>query len=118
MPNDSPALDQLFRALADPTRRAIVQRLTQSPAPVSELARPLPMALPSVMQHLSVLEKAGLIRTRKEGRVRTCSIAADRLALAEQWLNARRAEWECRLDRLGDYLATLETDGDSHGPSD
>lgn len=118
MPNDSAALDRLFHALADPTRRAIVDRLARGSAPVSELARPLPMALPTVMQHLGVLEEAGLIRSRKQGRVRTCSIAPERLALAEQWLSARRSEWEHRLDRLAEYLSTLEVDGDIHGNSE
>src|ERR1700682_2535552 len=79
MPNQSPALDRLFHALADPARRAMVERLSRGPAPVSELARPLPMSLPSVMQHLGVLEAAGLVRSEKLGRVRTCSIQTDTL---------------------------------------
>src|SRR5271169_5395445 len=112
MPNQSADLDSLFHALADPARRAMVERLTLGPAPVSELARPLPMSLPSVMQHLSVLEAAGLVRSEKIGRVRTCAIEPERLSLAEQWVNARRIEWEHRLDRLGDYLKTLEAEGD------
>ncbi len=112
MLKQSPGLDRLFHALADPARRAIVERLARGPAPVSELARPLPMSLPSVMQHLGVLEEAGLVRTAKAGRVRTCSIAPEALSLAEQWINARRMEWEHRLDRLGDYLQTLEKEGD------
>jgi DNA-binding transcriptional ArsR family regulator len=108
-------LDLLFHALGDPARRAIVERLARGPAPVSELARPLPMSLPSVMQHLGVLEAAGLVRTRKVGRVRTCSMVPEALSLAEQWINARRSEWEERLDRLGDYLQTLENEGDDDG---
>jgi len=116
MPNQSAELDRLFHALADPARRAMVERLTRGPAPVSELARPLPMALPSVMQHLGVLEAAGLVRSEKVGRVRTCAIAPGALSLAEQWINARRTEWEQRLDRLGDYLKTLENEGDGDGP--
>jgi DNA-binding transcriptional ArsR family regulator len=107
MPNQSAGLDRMFHALADPARRAMVERLSRGPAPVSELARPLPMSLPSVMQHLGVLEAAGLVRTQKVGRVRTCAIEPAGLSLAEQWINARRIEWERRLDRLGDYLATL-----------
>ena len=107
MPNHSQALDLAFQALADPTRRAIVERLTREPASVSELARPLNMSLPAVMQHLAVLEASGLVRSAKAGRVRTCRINPEALSLAEQWINARRMEWERRLDRLGDYLATL-----------
>ena len=122
MLNRSPDLDRLFQALADPARRAMVERLTRGPAPVSELARPLPMSLPSVMQHLGVLEAAGLVQTEKVGRVRTCRIEPKALSLAEQWINTRRREWEHRLDRLGDYLKTLdnetldnEGDGDGSG---
>jgi DNA-binding transcriptional ArsR family regulator len=110
MPNQSTALDDMFHALADPARRGMMERLCRGPAPVSELARPLPMSLPSVMQHLGVLEKAGLVRTQKVGRVRTCAIEPAALSLAEQWINARRIEWERRLDRLGDYLDTLKVD--------
>jgi DNA-binding transcriptional ArsR family regulator len=118
MLNQSTDLDRLFHALADPARRAMVERLSRGPAPVSELARPLPMSLPSVMQHLRVLEAAGLVRSEKLGRVRTCAIAAETLSLAEQWINARRTEWEHRLDRLGDYLETLEKQGDGDGTGD
>ncbi|MBV9286382.1 MAG: helix-turn-helix transcriptional regulator [Hyphomicrobiales bacterium] len=112
MLNNSRALDLAFQALADPTRRAIVERLTQSPAPVSELARPLAMSLPAVMQHLAVLEAAGLVRSEKSGRVRTCRMNPEALSLAEQWIDARRREWERRLDRLGDYLAALNPKGE------
>ena len=108
-------LDRLFQALADPARRAIVERLTRGPAPVSELARPLPMSLPAAMQHLGVLEAAGLVRSEKVGRVRTCAIEPGALGQAEQWINARRIEWEHRLDRLGDYLKTLDNEGDGDG---
>src|SRR5271157_3687580 len=94
MLNQSADLDRLFHALADPARRAMMERLSRGPAAVSELARPLPMSLPAVMQHLGVLEAAGLVRSEKLGRVRTCSIRADTLSLAEQWINARRQEWE------------------------
>ncbi|MBV8104758.1 MAG: helix-turn-helix transcriptional regulator [Hyphomicrobiales bacterium] len=112
MLNQSQALDRAFQALADPTRRRIIERLTQEPVSVSELARPLAMSLPAVMQHLAVLETSGLVRSAKSGRVRTCRINPEALSLAEQWINARRSEWERRLDRLGDYLATLKTEGD------
>jgi DNA-binding transcriptional ArsR family regulator len=109
-------LDRLFHALADPARRAMMERLSQGPAPVSELAKPLPMSLPAAMQHLNVLEAAGLVRSAKVGRVRTCAIEPRALSLAETWINARRTEWEHRLDRLGAYLKTME--GDSDGPDD
>ena len=108
-------LDRLFHALADPARRAMVERLSRGPAPVSELARPLPMSLPAAMQHLGVLETAGLVRSEKSGRVRTCAINPAALSQAEQWINARRIEWEHRLDRLGEYLKTLDQEGDSDG---
>jgi DNA-binding transcriptional ArsR family regulator len=110
MPNQSIHLDGMFHALADPARRGMMERLSRGPAPVSELARPLPMSLPSVMQHLGVLEKAGLVRTQKVGRVRTCAIEPAALSLAEQWINARRIEWERRLNQLGDYLEDLRTE--------
>jgi DNA-binding transcriptional ArsR family regulator len=112
MLNQLPDLDRLFHALADPARRAMVERLTLGPAPVSELARPLPMSLPSAMQHLGVLEAAGLVHSEKAGRVRTCSIDPQALNQVERWINARRAEWEQRLDRLDTYLETLETKGE------
>ena len=110
MLNQQPDLDRLFHALADPARRAMVERLSRGPAPVTELARPLPMSLPAALQHLGVLEAAGLVRSEKIGRVRTCAIEPAGLSLAEHWINARRTEWEHRLDRLGDYLKTLEGD--------
>src|ERR1700744_2126558 len=106
MPNQSPDLDRLFHALSDPARRAMVERLSRGPAPVSELARPLPMSLASAMQHLGGLEAAGLVQSEKGGRVRTCAIRPGGLSQAEQWINARRIEWENRLDRLGEYLKT------------
>jgi DNA-binding transcriptional ArsR family regulator len=115
MLNQSVGLDRLFQALADPARRAIIERLSRGPAPVSELARPLPMTLPSAMQHLSVLEAAGLVRSAKTGRVRTYAVEPQALSQAEQWINARRIEWEHRLDRLGAYLKTLENAGDGDG---
>jgi DNA-binding transcriptional ArsR family regulator len=110
--NQSSDLDRLFHALADPARRAMVERLSRGPTAVSDLARPLPMSLPAAMQHLSVLEAAGLVRSQKIGRVRTCAIEPAALSLAEQWINARRIEWDHRLDRLGDYLKILENEGD------
>jgi DNA-binding transcriptional ArsR family regulator len=115
MLNHSAALDRAFQALADPTRRAIVERLARAPTSVSELARPLAMSLPAVMQHLAVLEASGLVRSEKSGRVRTCRVEPDALGRAEQWINQRRTEWESRLDRLGDYLSTLAREGDPHG---
>jgi DNA-binding transcriptional ArsR family regulator len=104
MLNHSPELNRLFKALADPARRAMLERLSRGQAPVSELAKPLPMSLPAALQHLGVLEDAGLVRSEKVGRVRMCSIEPGTLSLAEQWINARRVEWERRLDRLGNYL--------------
>jgi DNA-binding transcriptional ArsR family regulator len=115
MLNQSGELDRLFHALSDPARRAMVERLSRGPARVTELARPLPMSLPAAMQHLGVLEAAGLVRSEKIGRVRTCAIEPKALGDAEQWINARRAEWEHRLDRLGDYLNTLESEGERDG---
>ncbi|MBV8088762.1 MAG: helix-turn-helix transcriptional regulator [Alphaproteobacteria bacterium] len=118
MLNRSPDLDLLFHALSDPWRRAMVERLSRGPAPVSELARPLPMSLPAAMQHLAVLTVAGLVHSEKVGRVRTCAIKPEALSQAEHWISARRVEWENRLDRLGDYLKALETEGDDDGPGD
>lgn len=115
MLNQSDDLNLLFHALGDPWRRAMLERLSRGPAPVSELARPLPMSLSAAMQHLGVLEAAGLVRSQKAGRVRTCAIEPRALSQAERWINARRVEWENRLDRLGDYLKTLETEGDDDG---
>src|SRR5437763_17003487 len=105
MLNQSAPLDRLFRALADPTRRVMVERLSRGPASVGELARPLPMSLPAVMQHLHVLESSGLVRSDKVGRVRTCRIEPRLLSLAEVWIAERRSTWETRFDRLGDFLA-------------
>ena len=101
----SPPLDLLFQALADPTRRRIVERLSRGPASVKELAQPLEMSLPAVLQHLGVLEASGLVRSEKVGRVRTCRIEAAALSTAEHWIRERRATCERRLDRLGEYLA-------------
>ena len=103
-------LDLAFQALADPTRRAIVGRLAEGPATVSELAAPLAMSLPGVMQHLKVLEGSGLVVSEKVGRVRTCRIEPAVLSQAERWISERRALWERRLDRLGRFLDETEHD--------
>jgi DNA-binding transcriptional ArsR family regulator len=100
---DSP-LDGTFHALADPSRRSILDRLSQCSASVSDLAAPLPISLPAVVQHLHVLEESGLISSVKVGRVRTCTIEPAALRSAERWITERRQGWERRLDRLGDYL--------------
>ena len=97
-------LDKTFAALADPTRRALVERLVQGPATVSELAKPLPMSLPAAMLHLKVLEDSGLVTSQKVGRVRTCRIDPKMLSQAEQWVAERRQMWERSLDRLGAFL--------------
>jgi DNA-binding transcriptional ArsR family regulator len=101
----SAPLDAVFHALADPSRRAMVERLSRGPASVSELARPLEMSLPAVVQHLQVLEGSGLIRSEKVGRVRTCQVEPAALSAAEGWIAERKSTWERRLDRLGDVLA-------------
>jgi DNA-binding transcriptional ArsR family regulator len=108
MPKRTPALDRVLRALADPTRRAVLERLGRTPVAVSELAAPFRMALPSFVQHLRVLEDCGLIRTRKSGRVRTCEISPRPLRAVEGWLARQRAVWEKRLDRLDSYLMKLK----------
>jgi DNA-binding transcriptional ArsR family regulator len=105
MLNYAPDLDRVFQALADPGRRLMVERLTQGPASVSELGRPLDMSLAAVLQHVQLLEASGLISTQKHGRTRTCSINSPALRSAERWLTERRTMVERRLDRLGDYLA-------------
>jgi DNA-binding transcriptional ArsR family regulator len=105
MLNQRASLDLMFHALADPTRRVMVERLSRGPASVSELAEPLPMSLPAVVQHLQVLETSGLVRSEKVGRVRTCRLEPGALRAVEQWIAERRTSWERRLDRLGDYLA-------------
>jgi DNA-binding transcriptional ArsR family regulator len=114
MLNYSPGLDRLFHALSDPARRDMVEQLSRGPVSVSDLARPLPMSLPAAMQHLQVLEGAGLVRTEKKGRVRMCSIETAALSQMEQWIIGRKLEWERRLDRLGDYLETLKDEGEDH----
>lgn len=101
MLNQEPNLDLMFQALADPTRRAMIDRLSRGPASVSELARPFDMSLPAVVQHLAALEHSGLVTSQKVGRVRTVQIRPDQLNLVEQWINERRIAWSQRLDRLG-----------------
>jgi DNA-binding transcriptional ArsR family regulator len=108
MLNHSDALDRMFHALADPTRRRVMEQLSRGSASVSELAKPLEMSLPSVLQHLQILEESGLIRSEKKGRVRTCRIEPKALARAEHWIARQREIWERRLDRLGAYLAEQE----------
>jgi DNA-binding transcriptional ArsR family regulator len=98
-------VDQLFQALADPTRRGLVERLSRGPASVSELAEPLEMSLPAVVQHLQVLEASGVVRSEKVGRVRTCRLEPAAFRSVEQWIDELRLAWESRVDRLGEYLA-------------
>ncbi len=105
-------LNRVFQALADPTRRAVLERLTSGPAPMSELAQPFKMALPSFSQHLDVLEKCGLVQSHKTGRVRTYQLAPQPLQVAEQWLAAQRTLWEGRLDQLDSYLLNLKVNND------
>lgn len=112
-------LDRVFRALADPGRRRMLERLGQGPASVSELAKPLSMSLAAVLQHVQILETSGLVQSRKLGRTRTCSLNADSLRSAERWISDRRTSVERRLDRLGEYLAdTADQPGTGHtGPA-
>jgi DNA-binding transcriptional ArsR family regulator len=111
MPNRSVEFDRVFHALADPSRRSMVERLVRGPASVSQLAEPLVMSLASVVQHLSVLEEAGIVASEKVGRVRTCQLQLPALRRTEDWLVAQRTEWERRLDRLGDVLAAPDDHG-------
>lgn len=108
MPNQTAQLDRVFQALADPTRRAVLRRLSGGPAPVGELAQPFKMALPSFTQHLKVLEDCGLVRSRKTGRVRTYRIAPQPLQVAEHWMVEQRSLWERRLNQLDSYLSELK----------
>lgn len=100
--------DDVFHALANPTRRKVLERLSAGPATVSELAEPFDMQLPSFVQHLSVLEQSRLVKSRKRGRVRTYEIAPERLKIAEDWLSARRELWEARLDQFDLYVKQLK----------
>jgi DNA-binding transcriptional ArsR family regulator len=104
----SAAPDEVFHALANPTRRRVLERLSVGPATVSELAAPFDMQLPSFVQHLSVLERSRLVRSRKRGRVRTYEIAPERFKVVDDWLTARRRSWEARLDRFDDYVKKLQ----------
>jgi DNA-binding transcriptional ArsR family regulator len=108
MSQPAESIDSVFRALADPTRRRVLERLSRNPASVSELAEPFDMALPSFVQHLKLLEESRLVRSEKTGRVRTYQIAPRRLRLAENWLVRQRALWERRLDQLDDYVIALK----------
>jgi DNA-binding transcriptional ArsR family regulator len=114
MPAAKP-IDQVFRALSDPTRREVLERLGRKPASVTELAKLYDMALPSFVQHLNVLEECGLVRSRKEGRVRTYRLAPRGLRVAEDWLGRQRRLWEARLDRLDDYVRTMDQDTTTQG---
>lgn len=110
MAKHDPDLSLIFQALSDPTRRAMLAQLGQGAVPVSDLARPTGLALPTVMRHLSVLEDAALIRTEKTGRTRMCSARPETLAATADWLADQRALWEARTDRLEAYVATLMKD--------
>jgi DNA-binding transcriptional ArsR family regulator len=110
MANQGLALDSVFYALADPTRRAVIQRLSKGAATVSELAEPFDMALPSFVKHISVLERSRLISSRKRGRVRTCSLESKNLIAAERWFNELRAQWASRYSNLDGLLAKLNGD--------
>jgi len=103
-------VDRVLQALADPTRRRMVEVLSRGPVSVSELARPFDMTLSAIVQHLAVLEASGEVRSEKVGRVRTCRIEAAALDTAEQWVRQRRAEWERRFDRLDEFLARTAND--------
>jgi DNA-binding transcriptional ArsR family regulator len=116
--HEEPSVEPLFHALADPSRRAMVDRLIIGPASVSELAAPLTMSLPAVVQHLHVLEDSGLVRSQKVGRVRTCSIEPAALSAAERWIAQRRQTWEERLDRLGEFLAASSPQGETENPDE
>jgi len=108
MANNQETLDLVFGALSDPTRRAIVMRLSRQPASVSELSEPFSMAMPTLLQHIRVLEMSGLIETEKIGRVRTCTLRVEAIAATEQWLAAQREIWERRLDRMEAYVNKLQ----------
>jgi DNA-binding transcriptional ArsR family regulator len=105
MPSSKATIDRVFHALGDPTRRAIVEKLSEGPLSVSRLAGPLDITITAVMQHLQVLEESGLVYTEKVGRVRTCRVEPAGLSVLEQWISDRRSMWERRLDRLRDLLA-------------
>jgi DNA-binding transcriptional ArsR family regulator len=106
--NPSDNVNDVFRALSDPTRRQVLERLSRKPGSVSELAKPFDMALPSFVEHLRILEGSGLVRSAKQGRVRTYQLVPKRLQLAEDWLARQRSLWESRLDQLDSYLMELK----------
>ena len=108
MSKNADTMDHIFRALADPTRRKVLEALSEHPASVSELAEPFDMALPSFVGHLRVLERSGLVDSTKKGRVRTYRLAPSRLMLAENWLLRQRSLWERRLDQLDEYLKQMK----------
>lgn len=108
MANHLQELDGIFQALSDPTRRAVIGRLGRGPTSIGDLAKPFDMALPSFMKHIKTLEGCGLIRTRKAGRVRTCSIEKDGFRMVETWLSAQRAVWEARTDRLEQFVTATQ----------
>ncbi|HWJ38019.1 MAG TPA: metalloregulator ArsR/SmtB family transcription factor [Sphingomicrobium sp.] len=112
MLNGSLQLDRAFQALSDPVRRGMLARLSRGPASVSQLAEPLSISLPAVLQHLKMLEESGLVRSAKKGRVRTVRLQPKTLTAAESWIAERRAEWEAQLDRFEDYLETLKAGGE------
>lgn len=112
MAKHDPNLDLIFQALSDPTRRAMLARMGQGPVPVSELARPTGMALPTILRHLTVLEEARLIRSEKQGRTRLCQARPETLEATMDWLAQQRALWEARTDRLEEFLKTLQEDSD------
>lgn len=115
MLNQSSRLDLAFQALADPSRRGMLARLSRGPASVSELARPLAMSLPAVLQHVHALEAGGLVRSEKKGRVRTCRIEPKALSALEGWLAGQRAVWEGRSDRLAHYLEIMQSEEKENG---
>jgi DNA-binding transcriptional ArsR family regulator len=108
MPNQAVELNRVFHALADPTRRGVLEQLGSGPASMSRLAQPFQMALPSFSQHLDVLQECGLVQSRKTGRVRTFQLAPQRLKVAEHWMVTQRAKWQRRLDQLDDYLQVMK----------
>lgn len=108
MPNQSPALDDVFKALADPTRRAVLERLSEGPASMTDLAEPFSMALPSFLQHLNMLERCDLVRSKKQGRVRTYRLSPKPFAAVDHWLDRQRTLWERRLDQLDAHLQTMK----------
>jgi DNA-binding transcriptional ArsR family regulator len=112
MPNQTKQLNQVFQALADPTRRAVLKRLSRGPVSTLELARPFDMALPSFTQHLDMLEKSGLVKSKKSGRVRTYELAPKPLQVAVDWMTNQRELWERRLDQLDAHLQTMKENDD------